>query len=139
MRARSNAVLVILAVTIASILDGEGAHAQTVRGSTSIALKSGESVEVGNVYYTINCRSLLKSVPQVEILEGPPGVTASIKEGMVLPRGGNCANRVPGGTLVITAKEIEDPSYTPLTIRVIFKTKDGERKLSQVYNLSLLP
>ena len=73
MRARSNAVLVILAVTIASILDGEGVHAQTVRGSTSIALKSGESVEVGNVYYTINCRSLLKSVPQVEILEGAAG------------------------------------------------------------------
>jgi hypothetical protein len=66
-------------------------------------------------------------------------VTATIKEGMVLPRVGNCAKRVPGGTLVLTAKDIEDPSYTPLTLRFIYKTKDGERKFSQVFNLSLLP
>ena len=44
-----------------------------------------------------------------------------------------------GGTLVITAKEIEDPSYSAMTIRVTFKTKDGERKVSQVYNVSLIP
>jgi hypothetical protein len=40
---------------------------------------------------------------------------------------------------MITAKEIEDPSYTSLTVRITFKTKDGERKYSQVYNLQLLP
>jgi hypothetical protein len=102
-------------------------------------LKSGETQELGNVYWTINCRSLLKSTPQVEVLEGPPGVNVTIKEGMVLPRWNSCSSRVPGGTLVITAKEIEDPSYSAMTIRVTFKTKDGERKLSQVYNVSLIP
>jgi len=40
---------------------------------------------------------------------------------------------------VLTAKDVEDPSYTPLTLRVTYKTKDGERKFSQVFNLSLLP
>jgi hypothetical protein len=139
MGTRLNAFLVICCLGIASVLFSAGAHAQTVTGSLSIALKSGESVEVGNVSYTINCRSLLNGTPEVEVLDGPPGVTVAIKEGMVLPRGGNCANRVPGGTLMISAKDIEDPSYSPITIRVTFKTKDGVRKLSQVYNLSLLP
>ena len=139
MRTGCNLFLVIFCLAIAGILGRAQAHAQTIWGSASVALKSGESVEVGNVYYAINCRSLLKSAPEVEVLEGPPGVTASIKEGMVLPRVGNCAKRVPGGTLVLTAKDIEDPSYTPLTLRFIFKTKDGERKLSHVFNLSLIP
>jgi hypothetical protein len=139
MRTGCNVFLVIFCLAIASLLGRAQAHAQTIRGSATIALKSGESVEVGEVYYTVNCRSLLKSAPEVELLEGPPGVTATIKEGMVLPRVGNCAKRVPGGTLVLTAKDIEDPSYTPLTLRFIYKTKDGERKFSQVFNLSLLP
>jgi len=137
MRTGCNVFLVIFCLAIANLLDG--AQAQTIRGSASIALKSGESVEVGEVYYAINCRSLLKSAPEVEVLDGPPGVIATIKEGMVLPRASNCAKRVPGGTLVLTAKDIEDPSYTPLTLRFIFKTKDGERKLSHVFNLSLIP
>ena len=139
MRTGCNAIRMMFCLAIAGMLGSAGAHAQTIRGSASIALKSGESVEVGNVYYTINCRSLLKSPPEVEILEGPPGVTATVKEAMVLPRVGRCAHRVPGGTLVLTAKEVEDPSYTPLTLRFIYKTKDGERKFSQVFNLSLLP
>jgi hypothetical protein len=139
MRIRLNAFLVICCVGIAGVLSSTGAPAQTVTGSPSIALKSGESVEIGNVYYTINCRSLLVGTPEVEVFDGPPGVTATIKEGMVLPRSGNCANRVKGGTLMISAKEIEDPSYSALTVRVTFKTKDGVRKISQVYNVSLLP
>jgi hypothetical protein len=139
MRTGCNVFLVIFCLAIAGLLGRAQAHAQTIRGSATIALKSGESVEVGEVYYTINCRSLLKSAPEVEVLEGPPGVTATIKEGMVLPRAGNCAKRVLGGTLVLTAKDIEDPSYTPLTLRFIYKTKDGERKFSQVFNLSLIP
>jgi hypothetical protein len=93
---RSNAFLAIFHLGVMTFLGGAAAHAQTITGSPSLALKNGESVEVGNVYYTINCRSMLKGTPQVEVLEGPPGVTATIKESMVLPRWGNCANRVPG-------------------------------------------
>jgi len=126
-------------LAIAGILGSAGAHAQTIRGSHSIALKSGESIEVLDVFYVINCKSILKGTPEVEILDGPPGVTATVREKMVLPRAGHCANRVPGGTLVLTAKEIEDPSYTPITLRFIFRTKEGQRTLSQVYNLSLIP
>lgn len=139
MRTGCNAFLLIFCFAIAGILGSAQAQAQTIRGSASIALKSGETVEVGNVYFTSHCRSLLKSPPEVEILEGPPGVTATIKEAMVLPRAGHCANRVPGGTLILTAKDIEDASYTPIMLRFIYKTKDGERKFSQVFDLSLLP
>ncbi len=139
MRTGCNAFPLIFCLAIAGIVDGAGAQAQTITGSASIALKSGESVDVGEVFYVINCKSLLRSTPEVEILDGPPGVTATVKEKMVLPRGGHCANRVPGGLLVLTAREIEDASYTPITLRVIYRTKDGERKFSRVFNLSLLP
>jgi hypothetical protein len=102
-------------------------------------LKSGESAEVGPIYWVVNCKSFLRSTPEVEILEGPAAVTATIKDEMVLPRQQNCANKVPGGMLVLAAKEIEDPSYTRLTIRVTYKTRDGDRKFSHVFNLSLIP
>jgi hypothetical protein len=78
-------------------------------------------------------------VPEVEVLDGPPGVTVSIKEDMVLPRAQNCASRVKGGTLVIAAKDIEDTSFSELTVRITYRTRDGDRKFSRIYNLSLFP
>ena len=50
-----------------------------------------------------------------------------------------CASRVKGGTLVITAKDIEEPSFGELTVRITFRTLDGDHKQSLVYNLSLFP
>jgi hypothetical protein len=63
----------------------------------SIALKSGESAELGDVYYinAIDCTSLLKATPEVEILGGPPGVTAAIKEDGIVPSGAGCTKPVP--------------------------------------------
>jgi hypothetical protein len=141
MRRGSIAFLWLFCVGVASVFSSEGAHAQfmTLPNSASIALKAGESLEIAEVYWVVNCRSVLKSTPEVEILDGPPGVTASIKDTMVLPRRQNCAKRVPGGMLVLSAKEIEDPSYTRLTLRFTFRTRDGDRKSSDVLNLSLLP
>src|SRR5712672_2326761 len=68
-----------------------------------IALKHGESVELYSVYYTTNCRSILTGKPEVEVLEGPPEVTLTVREGMVLPRKQGCAKTVLGGTLVAMA------------------------------------
>jgi hypothetical protein len=123
----------------AAIVAGTQAQAQTIIGSPTVALKSGETIELGLVYYISRCRSSLTSTPEAEILEGPSQVAVSVKQEMVLPRYQQCASRVPGGKLMITAKEIEDPSYSSLTVRVTYKTKDGERKLSQIFNLHLLP
>jgi len=62
----------------------------------SLALKSGESVNITELYWVTNCRSLLTGIPEVTILEGPPGVTASVTDAMVLPRFQQCSAPVKG-------------------------------------------
>jgi hypothetical protein len=124
---------------LAGALFATAAPAQIVKSVATIALKSGENAEVGVLYFVSNCQSLLTKTPEVEILDGPPGVTAAVRDDMVLPRAQRCANKVKGGTLIIAAKNIEDPSFGELTIRVTYHTRDGERKFSTIYNISLFP
>jgi hypothetical protein len=141
-RIKSNALLAVWCLILAALLGTASARAQGVMslgGAQTIALKSGESTEVFNLYWVEGCRSTLKSPPEVEIVDGPPQVSASVKEAMVLPRWQTCSKPVQGGILVLSAKEIEDPSFSRLTVRVIYKTRDGERKWSEVFNLQLIP
>jgi len=133
-----HALLGIVGIVAAAVTSAE-AQAQTVWGAQTLALKSGETIELGQLYYVVGCRSLLTGTPEAEVLEGPPQVSVSVKQEMVLPRVQRCANRVAGGKLMVTAREIEDPSHTTLTVRITYKTKDGDRKSSQVFNLHLLP
>jgi hypothetical protein len=122
------------------VLVAAPARAQTfVPEAQTIGLKSGETATIGNVYWVINCRSYLTGTPKVEVLEGPPGLTATIQEAMVLPRQPNCPKKVSGGTLHVSVKEIEDPSLFPVTMRITYATKDGPRQRSVVLNVSLLP
>ena len=102
-----------------------------------VAVKNGESVELGTVYYVSNCRSIMLGKPEIEVLDGPKEVELSVKEGMVIPRRFNCAKPVAGGTIVLTAKDVAEPMDSTLTYRD--KTKDGDRQMSQVYKLSLFP
>ena len=139
MRIELRAAITIVHLGIAGTVGSAGAHAQTIRNSPTIALKSGESAELGPLYWVVNCRSVLKSTPEAEILDGPPGVSVAIKAAMVTPRVQRCPKAVPGGKLVITAGNIEDASYTALTIRIIYRGRDGDRKPSAIYNLSLFP
>jgi hypothetical protein len=113
--------------------------AHTVQAQQLFAIKNGESVEIGTVYYVVNCRSTMIGKPEVEILEDPPQLTITIKEGMVLPRRANCAAKVPGGTLVATVKDVQEATEAKLTYRVKYKTKDGDRQVSVAYRLSLFP
>lgn len=117
------------------------AEAQTVYfGVHSIALKSGESTELTQVYYIgANCKSLLTATPDVEILDGPPGVTAVITEAKVVPRSVGCVKPVPGGKLIVSAKSVEDYSRTRMVLRINFKTRQGDRQISQDINISLFP
>jgi hypothetical protein len=107
--------------------------------SESFALKSGESAEVMDLYYVTNCRSLLTSPPEVTVLDGPPGVTASVTEAMVTPRIQQCAKPVKGAKLKLNADKIEDQSQTQMTLRIKYKTKDGEKDRSMTVNLTLFP
>jgi hypothetical protein len=130
-----------LCILLASILFGIDAQAQSIQFTVrEIALKNGESTELGDEYWIgRNCKSLLKSTPQVEILDGPPGVTAVIIAANVIPHAFGCINPVRGGKLVISAKDIQDYSYTRMVLRTRYKTVDGDRELSVSVNIALFP
>lgn len=132
---------VLFVAALAVCFGGSAAQAQYMKlaNAGTIALKSGETLDLGQLYWVTNCRSNLTATPEVEILEGPPQVSATVKETMVLPRRQGCAKKIAGGMLSITAKEIDDPSFTHLTLRVLYKTKDGNRKWSHIVNLQLIP
>src|SRR6185436_1015521 len=106
----------------------------------AISLKSGESSEIAQVYYIGQaCQSLLKGSPEVEIMQGPPGVTAAIREEKVVPRDVACANPVPGGKLVLSASNIEEYSLTRMVVRIKMKTAEGDRQRTREINISLFP
>lgn len=131
----------LLPFAVACCLAGGPAQAQFMAlvGAGTIALKSNETIDLGKIFYVSHCRSMLTSAPEVEVLDGPAEISAAIKEEMVLPRLQGCSKKVKGGILSISAKDISDPSYTRLTLRVLYKTKDGDRKWSRVFNLQLIP
>ena len=141
MRAWSKAFFQLVLLASAICFGAGTAQAQYMKlvGAATVAIKSGETLDLGEIYWVLNCRSLLKATPEVEVLDGPPQVSVNIREAMVLPRFQNCPNKVAGGMLSITAKEIDDPSFTRLTLRVLYRTKDGDRKYSRVVNLQLVP
>ena len=124
----------VLLVLGAFALSSAAAQAQQ-----HLALKSGESVVVGSAYYVVNCRSIMVGTPELEVLESPDLVTLSLKEEKVVPRRHNCTNQVPGGTVVLTAKQVNERVDGKLTYRIKYKTKDGDRQTSTVYTLSLHP
>ena len=136
----SRRVLLISSLCLACSLAGAPAQAQTISGTPGIALKNGESFELGDAYWiSSTCKSMLICTPEVEILDGPPGVTVTVKEAMVTPRYWNCAKPVKGGKVIVAANDIDHPSYTTFTIRFKFKGRDGDRVRSRVYKLSLFP
>lgn len=128
-------------VTIAALcgLSVLGATTASAQNILSYALKSGESVEISDLYFVSNCRSIIVAPIEVAILEGPPGVTAAAQEAMVVPRTQQCAKPIKGAKLILTAGQIEDPSRTLMTLRVSYKTKDGVRQVSPSFYLQLFP
>jgi hypothetical protein len=116
-----------------------GVWSCAVQAQESIALKSGESTEIGSLWWVAHCQSIMVGLPEVEILEGPPGLTLSVKEAMVIPRRLNCTNEIPGAILVATAKGVTEPVQGRLIYRIKYKTKDGDRQRASTYNVSLFP
>jgi hypothetical protein len=137
MRLAPTAILAMVELAIAGITIGASAQAQVdVR---RLGVKSGENIELGPVYFVANCRSIMIGLPEIEILEGPPEVTLSIKEAQVLPRRQGCAAPVAGGKLMLSAKTVTEPREAKLIFRVKYKTKDGDRQISNSYIVSLFP
>jgi len=141
MRFCSNLLAAFALLLVGCVLGTQVAVAQTIHISVSnIALKSGETMEFGNVYLiSTDCRSLLTSTPEIEIMEGPPGVSVAIKQAMVVPRAWGCARPVSGGKMFIAAKDVEDYSNSSMVLRIKYKTRDGDRLRSQRINVTLFP
>jgi hypothetical protein len=130
------------AIVAASVLVGAGLGSYSpanAQDAGRIAVKNGESVDLGKVYYVSHCRSIMVGLPDIEVLEGPKSVALSIREEPVLPRRQGCAANVAGGTLVLTAKDVTEPAEAKLTYRVNYKTKDGPRQTSHSFMVSLFP
>jgi hypothetical protein len=129
------AALPAIGLVVGMVFTGVSARAAEV-----IAIKGGETIELGNLFFVVNCRSLLKGPMTVEILEGPPDVTASIREQQIVPHMQNCAKPVAGGILLLTAaKEIKARTQAKLILRVKYPTVDGERQKSRDIDLTMLP
>ena len=137
MRICSIAGMLMCQLTAATVPGSSGASAQTQ--IQTLAIKNGESVPVHPIYWTVNCRSTMIGLPEIEILEGPPALALTIKQDMVLPRAQNCAAKVPGGTLIATATNVAERTEAKLTYRIKYKTRDGDRQTARTYNLVLFP
>jgi hypothetical protein len=138
---RNASFFLLLAQQLLMMFAAVSVQAQTIdKLKTTIELKNGESAEVGEVFFIgSKCRSRLTSTPEAEILDGPHGVTVSVKPAMLIPRGLKCAKAIAGGKMVVSANAVQNYGQSSMVIRVIYKTKNGARQLSQRYNVTLLP
>jgi hypothetical protein len=134
---RLKAAAIVVAILLAGAAIGVDANAQS--SPRRLIVKSGESIEIGTVYYVSQCRSIMVGMPDIEVLEGPSEVSLSIREEPVLPRTQGCAKKIAGGTIVLTAKAITEPGESKLAYRVNYKTRDGDRQTSRTYLISLYP
>jgi hypothetical protein len=128
-------------LVLSTVLICGSAHAQSIQFTVrDIVLKNGESTELSDVWLiNSNCKSMLKETPEVEIVDGPPGVTATINAARVVPRNYGCAKPVAGGKLVIAAKDVHDHSYTRMVLRIRYKTLNGNREHAANVNVALFP
>lgn len=133
--------IVLFVFAFGCFLGGGGASAQTIQRATSdIALKNGESTEFMDLYLiSTDCKSLLVGMPDVEIMEGPPGVSVAAKPAKVVPRAHSCANAISGGKLTITANGIEEYSRSTMVVRITYKTRSGNRQRSHNIRVTLFP
>lgn len=124
-------------VCVAILIGAPGALAQ--QNLPRIALKGGESADLRNFFFIVNCRSVLIGTPEVEVLEGPDEVVVTFREEPVLPRSQNCPRPVPGGIIVATAKAVTEKKEAKLTFRLKYNSKLGMRQNSNTYLVSLYP
>jgi hypothetical protein len=130
---------IVAAVVLAGAVPVVNGAADAQNTPRQLAVKNGETIDLGPVYYVSNCRSIMVGLPEVEVLEGPTGVTVAIREEPVLPRRQSCAAKVAGGTLTLTANGVTERAEARLTYRVKYQTKDGPREASNSYLVSVFP
>ncbi len=105
-----------------------------------LSIKSGESVDMHSAYWVRNCQSLLKSFLGVDVLDGPAGITLSLREESVKSSARqNCPNSLPGATVVATAKKGLARNSGTLSYRIRYDTEEGQRQSSHSYRVFVFP
>lgn len=113
----------------------DAAYAQQRR----FVIKGGETLEMYSVWSVARCRSRITAAPTVELLEGPPQLKLWVEPALVTASRLNCTTPTPGGKLMVTAGTVEQPIETRMTLRVTYKTAEGDRHVGRVFNVSLFP
>jgi hypothetical protein len=129
----------LFALWIALIIGRPCTDAQAQAQPSRLALRNGEAIELHDVYWVANCRSIMIGLPEAEIVEGPAELSLSIKEEAVVPRHFGCSAKVPGGKLILTAKGITKRMEVHLIYRLKYRTKEGDRQRSGTYIVTLFP
>jgi hypothetical protein len=127
---------VLFALGLTLIIGRPCADAQT---PSRLVVRNGEAIELTDIYFVSNCRSIMIGLPEIEVLEGPATLSFAIKEEQVVPRKFGCATKVPGGKLMLSAKGITERSETNLVYRLKYKTKAGDRQIGGAYIVTLFP
>ena len=141
MRLRLNSIITLALFALASFLANGIANAQTIQASVrNIVLKNGETTEFGDLWLiSRDCKSLMMSTPEVEVVDGPPGVLVEVRPAKVVPRSVSCANPIAGGKLFMAAKGVEEYSNSTMVLRITYKTRGGDRQFAQHVKVTLFP
>ena len=110
----------------------------TFAAADPAVLRSGQSVDLGVVFWIDGCTSTLVTLVGVDALEAPPGVELSLRKEDVLPTRPGCA-KVPGGVVVASAKTVTAPFTGIVKYRVRYRTLNGPRQSEHSVELSLQP
>ena len=106
----------------------------------TVAVRSGERADVRTVYWVdASCSSRLVRFRGIDVLQGVPGVTLSIREEKVFASRWHCPEKVPGGTVVLSASEVASKASGTLEFRVLYDTQDGPRQSYHKIDVVLYP
>jgi len=110
---------------------------------TEISIKSNESADLGPVYWLerVHCGSQLIDFAGVDLLEGPPGITLSIrKQDVIAVNNGPCTGaKLPGGVVIATVKEVPEKASVVIKYRVRYNTSYGVQQSNHTRQINLYP
>ncbi|MEG0921060.1 MAG: hypothetical protein RSD57_14960 [Comamonas sp.] len=126
----------ILKIAFFSIFLAGSAHSQ----NNAISLKSGESADVGAVYWVKNCQSKLKQILGVEVLEGNnPALQLNVRDELVTASRQNCTEKVMGGVVYATAGQVTEKQKAIIKYRVKYETTEGPQQSTHSVQFDLYP
>jgi hypothetical protein len=92
--------------------------------------KSGQSIDLGAVYWVESCVSRLDGFVGVEMTSGPPGVTLDLRKEPVVASRQGCTTPVPGANVVATMPVVTQATKTTVKYRVTYLLKTGAKTQS---------